>query len=136
MGAAPRLGQYMLYLVMSQRWKCTLAGARIPHYHLYADKMNVNQYIHSNKDPLLARIVKQGKKTPFVNVKVIESIENYWDDSDSLNYGALWMSQTSLSQFGIASYLLAQISLQLFLFLNYSQNYTFSLIFFFFFNYF
>jgi ribosomal protein S18 acetylase RimI-like enzyme len=79
-------------LAIKHNLKGGLLGARIPHYHKYADKIKVGDYVKITQkdqndippDPELMFYQRLG-------LKIIKIIPNYFDDSESLNYGVLML---------------------------------------------
>jgi ribosomal protein S18 acetylase RimI-like enzyme len=79
-------------LAIKYNLKQGLLGARIPHYHKYADKIKVEDYVKITQkdqndippDPELMFYQRLG-------LKIIKIIPNYFDDPESLNYGVLML---------------------------------------------
>jgi ribosomal protein S18 acetylase RimI-like enzyme len=77
-------------LAIKHNLKGGLLGARIPHYHKYADRIKVQDYVKISQkdqcnippDPELVFYQKLG-------LKIVKIIPNYFDDPESLNYGVL-----------------------------------------------
>jgi ribosomal protein S18 acetylase RimI-like enzyme len=77
-------------LAIKHNLKGGLLGTRIPHYHKYADRIKVEDYVKITQkdqrnippDPELVFYQKLG-------LKIVKIIPNYFDDPESLNYGVL-----------------------------------------------
>lgn len=87
LGIGKKLLEGVADLAIRLNLKQGLLGGRIPGFHKYSDKMNVEDYASLEKDgkPLDPEI-RFYKKS---GLKIIKIISDYYKDPDSLNYGVL-----------------------------------------------
>ncbi|AST91863.1 GNAT family N-acetyltransferase [Sutcliffiella cohnii] len=87
LGLGKHLMQSMYEIVIEKKLTRLLGGGRMPGFHKQAESLTPSQYFDAVvkgelKDPVITFLLRAGR-TP---VKVVE---NYLEDADSCNYGAL-----------------------------------------------